>query len=157
MSYCLFQANRFCLQGGLMQCEYTLLLLLLLSGTCVCGECNCYDVDPSGDWGDIHGDTCECDERNCFATYDRYTDDFCSGIHAFISIWSMSEWCDISSPACRHWNKPSILFFATKSFLLSFSDHFNAIYLNNWQYSITHDIKVILLNFPKATHSKMLM
>ncbi|GLD51925.1 integrin beta-like protein 1 [Lates japonicus] len=48
-------------------------------GTCVCGECNCYDVDPSGDWGDIHGDTCECDERNCHATYDRYTDDFCSG------------------------------------------------------------------------------
>ncbi|KAI3356424.1 hypothetical protein L3Q82_017641, partial [Scortum barcoo] len=47
-------------------------------GTCVCGECNCYDVDPSGDWGDIHGDTCECDERNCHATYDRYTDDFCS-------------------------------------------------------------------------------
>ncbi|XP_039861324.1 integrin beta-like protein 1 [Simochromis diagramma] len=48
-------------------------------GTCVCGECNCHDVDPSGDWGDIHGDTCECDERNCHATYDRYTDDFCSG------------------------------------------------------------------------------
>lgn len=48
-------------------------------GTCVCGECTCYDVDPSGDWGDIHGDTCECDERNCHATYDRYTDDFCSG------------------------------------------------------------------------------
>lgn len=49
----------------------------------MCGECNCYDVDPSGDWGDIHGDTCECDERNCHATYDRYTDDFCSGQHAF--------------------------------------------------------------------------
>ncbi|KAG7238812.1 hypothetical protein INR49_030356 [Caranx melampygus] len=49
------------------------------SSTCVCGECSCYDVDPSGDWGDIHGDTCECDERNCHATYDRYTDDFCSG------------------------------------------------------------------------------
>ncbi|XP_027878152.1 integrin beta-like protein 1 isoform X2 [Xiphophorus couchianus] len=48
-------------------------------GTCVCGECTCHDVDPSGDWGDIHGDTCECDERNCHATYDRYTDDFCSG------------------------------------------------------------------------------
>lgn len=48
-------------------------------GTCVCGECSCHDVDPSGDWGDIHGDTCECDERNCHATYDRYTDDFCSG------------------------------------------------------------------------------
>ncbi|KAM8855846.1 integrin beta-like protein 1 isoform 2-T2 [Spinachia spinachia] len=48
-------------------------------GTCVCGECNCHDVDPSGDWGDIHGDTCECDERNCHATYDRYSDDFCSG------------------------------------------------------------------------------
>ncbi|XP_072300975.1 integrin beta-like protein 1 [Eucyclogobius newberryi] len=48
-------------------------------GTCVCGECNCHDVDPSGDWGDIHGDTCECDERNCLSTYDRYTDDFCSG------------------------------------------------------------------------------
>ncbi|XP_043988005.1 integrin beta-like protein 1 [Gambusia affinis] len=48
-------------------------------GTCVCGECTCHDVDPSGDWGDIHGDTCECDERNCHTTYDRYTDDFCSG------------------------------------------------------------------------------
>lgn len=59
------------------------LCLLWLSGTCVCGECNCYDVDPSGDWGDIHGDTCECDERNCHATYDRYTDDFCSGKHFF--------------------------------------------------------------------------
>ncbi|CAB1346803.1 unnamed protein product, partial [Coregonus sp. 'balchen'] len=46
--------------------------------TCVCGECTCYDVDPSGDWGDIHGDTCECDERSCHATYDRYSDDFCS-------------------------------------------------------------------------------
>lgn len=52
-------------------------------GTCVCGECTCYDVDPSGDWGDIHGDTCECDERNCHATYDRYTDDFCSGERPF--------------------------------------------------------------------------
>ncbi|KAG8000544.1 Integrin beta-like protein 1, partial [Nibea albiflora] len=39
----------------------------------------CSNRDPSGDWGDIHGDTCECDERNCHATYDRYTDDFCSG------------------------------------------------------------------------------
>ncbi|KAM9483980.1 integrin beta-like protein 1 [Salvelinus alpinus] len=48
-------------------------------GTCICGECTCYDVDPSGDWGDIHGDTCECDERSCHATYDRYSDDFCSG------------------------------------------------------------------------------
>ncbi|KAK3568742.1 hypothetical protein QTP86_016300 [Hemibagrus guttatus] len=48
-------------------------------GTCVCGECTCYDVDPSGDWGDIHGDTCECDERSCHATYDRYSDEFCSG------------------------------------------------------------------------------
>ncbi|KAK1903188.1 Integrin beta-like protein 1 [Dissostichus eleginoides] len=47
--------------------------------TCVCGECNCHDVDPSGDWGDIHGDTCECDERTCHATYDRYTDDYCTG------------------------------------------------------------------------------
>uniref|UniRef100_A0A663MZ32 Integrin beta-like protein 1 n=1 Tax=Athene cunicularia TaxID=194338 RepID=A0A663MZ32_ATHCN len=48
-------------------------------GTCVCGECTCHDVDPTGDWGDIHGDTCECDERNCKAVYDRYSDDFCSG------------------------------------------------------------------------------
>ncbi|KAF7252334.1 Integrin beta-like protein 1 [Varanus komodoensis] len=48
-------------------------------GTCVCGECTCHDVDPTGDWGDIHGDTCECDERNCKALYDRYSDDFCSG------------------------------------------------------------------------------
>uniref|UniRef100_A0A6Q2YJE5 Integrin beta-like protein 1 n=1 Tax=Esox lucius TaxID=8010 RepID=A0A6Q2YJE5_ESOLU len=48
-------------------------------GTCVCGECTCHDVDPSGDWGDIHGDTCECDERICHSTYDRYSDDFCSG------------------------------------------------------------------------------
>uniref|UniRef100_A0A8C7E7B9 Integrin beta-like protein 1 n=1 Tax=Naja naja TaxID=35670 RepID=A0A8C7E7B9_NAJNA len=48
-------------------------------GTCVCGECICHDVDPTGDWGDIHGDTCECDERNCKAAYDRYSDDFCSG------------------------------------------------------------------------------
>uniref|UniRef100_A0A4W5PET1 Integrin beta-like protein 1 n=1 Tax=Hucho hucho TaxID=62062 RepID=A0A4W5PET1_9TELE len=48
-------------------------------GTCICGECTCYDVDPSGDWGDVHGDTCECDERSCHATYDRYSDDFCSG------------------------------------------------------------------------------
>lgn len=55
---------------------------LCVLGTCVCGECNCHDVDPSGDWGDIHGDTCECDERNCHATYDRYTDDFCSGQQA---------------------------------------------------------------------------
>ncbi|KAG8137589.1 hypothetical protein E2320_004813 [Naja naja] len=47
-------------------------------GTCVCGECICHDVDPTGDWGDIHGDTCECDERNCKAAYDRYSDDFCS-------------------------------------------------------------------------------
>lgn len=36
-------------------------------------------MDPTGDWGDIHGDTCECDERNCKAVYDRYSDDFCSG------------------------------------------------------------------------------
>lgn len=48
-------------------------------GTCVCGECSCHDVDPTGDWGDIHGDTCECDERDCRAVYDRYSDDFCSG------------------------------------------------------------------------------
>ncbi|KAH0624524.1 hypothetical protein JD844_032095 [Phrynosoma platyrhinos] len=48
-------------------------------GTCICGECTCHDVDPTGDWGDIHGDTCECDERNCKALYDRYSDDFCSG------------------------------------------------------------------------------
>uniref|UniRef100_A0A2K5TR53 Integrin beta-like protein 1 n=1 Tax=Macaca fascicularis TaxID=9541 RepID=A0A2K5TR53_MACFA len=48
-------------------------------GTCVCGECTCHDVDPTGDWGDIHGDTCECDERDCRAVYDRYSDDFCSG------------------------------------------------------------------------------
>ncbi|KAG9492200.1 hypothetical protein GDO78_000616 [Eleutherodactylus coqui] len=48
-------------------------------GTCICGECTCHDVDPTGDWGDIHGDTCECDERNCKAVYDRYSDDFCSG------------------------------------------------------------------------------
>ncbi|XP_061082971.1 integrin beta-like protein 1 [Conger conger] len=48
-------------------------------GTCICGECTCHDVDPSGDWGDIHGDTCECDERSCHSTYDRYSDDFCSG------------------------------------------------------------------------------
>ncbi|EMP29771.1 Integrin beta-like protein 1, partial [Chelonia mydas] len=47
-------------------------------GTCICGECTCHDVDPTGDWGDIHGDTCECDERNCKAVYDRYSDDFCS-------------------------------------------------------------------------------
>ncbi|CAL8370524.1 unnamed protein product [Arctogadus glacialis] len=53
-------------------------------GTCVCGECTCHDVDPSGDWGDIHGDTCECDERSCHATYDRYSDDFCSG-HGYCS------------------------------------------------------------------------
>lgn len=66
-----------------MLCEYTV-FLSLFSGTCVCGECNCYDVDPSGDWGDIHGDTCECDERNCHVTYDRYTDDFCSGSHALV-------------------------------------------------------------------------
>lgn len=52
----------------------------------MCGECNCYDVDPSGDWGDIHGDTCECDERNCHATYDRYTDDFCSGQHGVFRL-----------------------------------------------------------------------
>ncbi|KAI4538959.1 hypothetical protein MG293_011226 [Ovis ammon polii] len=45
---------------------------------CVCGECSCHDVDPTGDWGDIHGDTCECDERDCRAVYDRYSDDFCS-------------------------------------------------------------------------------
>nr|XP_007959005.2 integrin beta-like protein 1 isoform X3 [Chlorocebus sabaeus] len=49
------------------------------AGTCVCGECTCHDVDPTGDWGDIHGDTCECDERDCRAVYDRYSDDFCSG------------------------------------------------------------------------------
>lgn len=61
-----------------LSCEF-LKALCVFSGTCVCGECSCYDVDPSGDWGDIHGDTCECDERNCHATYDRYTDDFCSG------------------------------------------------------------------------------
>lgn len=54
-------------------------LPFFLAGTCVCGECTCYDVDPSGDWGDIHGDTCECDERSCHATYDRYSDEFCSG------------------------------------------------------------------------------
>ncbi|KAG5833139.1 hypothetical protein ANANG_G00272680 [Anguilla anguilla] len=48
-------------------------------GTCICGECTCHDVDPSGDWGDIHGETCECDERSCHSTYDRYSDDFCSG------------------------------------------------------------------------------
>uniref|UniRef100_A0A8C5LW71 Integrin beta-like protein 1 n=1 Tax=Leptobrachium leishanense TaxID=445787 RepID=A0A8C5LW71_9ANUR len=48
-------------------------------GTCICGECTCHDVDPTGDWGDIHGDTCECDERNCKSVYDRYSDDFCSG------------------------------------------------------------------------------
>lgn len=48
-------------------------------GTCVCGECSCHDVDPTGDWGDIHGDTCECDERDCRSKYDRYSDDFCSG------------------------------------------------------------------------------
>nr|XP_033804775.1 integrin beta-like protein 1 isoform X3 [Geotrypetes seraphini] len=48
-------------------------------GTCVCGECTCHDVDPTGDWGDIHGNTCECDERNCKAVYDRFADDFCSG------------------------------------------------------------------------------
>uniref|UniRef100_A0A670YKP5 Integrin subunit beta like 1 n=2 Tax=Pseudonaja textilis TaxID=8673 RepID=A0A670YKP5_PSETE len=51
-------------------------------GTCVCGECICHDVDPTGDWGDIHGDTCECDERNCKAAYDRYSDDFCSALRA---------------------------------------------------------------------------
>lgn len=68
-----------------MQCEYTV-FFSLFSGTCVCGECNCYDVDPSGDWGDIHGDTCECDERNCHATYDRYTDDFCSGNYALMLV-----------------------------------------------------------------------
>lgn len=45
----------------------------------MCGECSCHDVDPTGDWGDIHGDTCECDERDCRAVYDRYSDDFCSG------------------------------------------------------------------------------
>lgn len=60
--------------------ENTLLLFHpVFVGTCVCGECTCYDVDPSGDWGDIHGDTCECDERSCHAMYDRYSDDFCSG------------------------------------------------------------------------------
>uniref|UniRef100_A0A8D1B783 Integrin beta-like protein 1 n=2 Tax=Sus scrofa TaxID=9823 RepID=A0A8D1B783_PIG len=48
-------------------------------GICVCGECSCHDVDPTGDWGDVHGDTCECDERDCRAVYDRYSDDFCSG------------------------------------------------------------------------------
>lgn len=66
-----------------MQCEYTV-FSFLFSGMCVCGECNCYDVDPSGDWGDIHGDTCECDERICHATYDRYTDDFCSSNHTLM-------------------------------------------------------------------------
>lgn len=57
-------------------------------GTCVCGECTCYDVDPSGDWGDIHGETCECDERSCHAMYDRYSDEFCSGkaqVETFLS------------------------------------------------------------------------
>uniref|UniRef100_A0A4X1UC86 Integrin subunit beta like 1 n=1 Tax=Sus scrofa TaxID=9823 RepID=A0A4X1UC86_PIG len=49
------------------------------AGICVCGECSCHDVDPTGDWGDVHGDTCECDERDCRAVYDRYSDDFCSG------------------------------------------------------------------------------
>ncbi|TSU62978.1 Integrin beta-like protein 1 [Bagarius yarrelli] len=39
----------------------------------------CSNRDPSGDWGDIHGNTCECDERSCHATYDRYSDEFCSG------------------------------------------------------------------------------
>lgn len=62
------------------------LWFLNTSGTCVCGECSCYDVDPSGDWGDIHGDTCECDERNCHATYDRYTDDFCSGGKSVLNL-----------------------------------------------------------------------
>lgn len=70
-------------------------------GTCVCGECNCYDVDPSGDWGDIHGDTCECDERNCHATYDRYTDDFCSGQHAVSSFEKYSHKYDACAANSR--------------------------------------------------------
>lgn len=63
----------------------------------MCGECNCYDVDPSGDWGDIHGDTCECDERNCHATYDRYTDDFCSGNEPPIFLVLGGKWNDLHS------------------------------------------------------------
>lgn len=66
------------------QCVYVWPCVLRWSGTCVCGECTCHDVDPSGDWGDIHGDTCECDERNCHATYNRYTDDFCSGRYSHV-------------------------------------------------------------------------
>lgn len=62
-----------------------------VSGTCVCGECNCHDVDPSGDWGDIHGDTCECDERNCHATYDRYSDDFCSGEQTCLNLMPLKR------------------------------------------------------------------
>lgn len=99
--------------GELIKCEFTVhvfvwLCLLCVLGTCVCGECNCYDVDPSGDWGDIHGDTCECDERNCHATYDRYTDDFCSGQHGVFGLKkiqshtciSPQEWAFVYFPKC---------------------------------------------------------
>ena len=65
-------------------------------------------MDPTGDWGDVHGDTCECDERDCRAVYDRYSDDFCSGkclliptfkYRAFISL--LSGWIPILTEAVK--------------------------------------------------------
>ncbi|EPY72984.1 hypothetical protein CB1_060782075 [Camelus ferus] len=63
----------------------------ICGGICVCGECSCHDVDPTGDWGDIHGDTCECDERDCRAVYDRYSDDFCSGVRLVPDQYKLEE------------------------------------------------------------------
>lgn len=88
MACCVVAAIKPCVNSQYVW--FICLLFLWSSGTCVCGECTCYDVDPSGDWGDIHGDTCECDERNCHATYDRYTDDFCSGQNAAMLIKTLS-------------------------------------------------------------------